>query len=109
MLLEDLSLAYDVREPTFAQKMADTQQLKAHSDMLAGSKDRLRLPTPIFDIQQTRLYASSSSSAGSSSRWVELESQALSSWDRKGKRPARLLPDDSRTIIGVGGKSVMRP
>ncbi|RXK41319.1 hypothetical protein M231_01469 [Tremella mesenterica] len=89
MLLEDLSLAYE--------------QLKSHPEQLASSKDTLQLPTPVFDPKKTRIITSSSQSnlAGPSKRWDDLESQALDSWDRKGKRPMRLLPDETN-VIGIG-------
>ncbi|EIW66611.1 hypothetical protein TREMEDRAFT_34792 [Tremella mesenterica DSM 1558] len=89
MLLEDLSLAYE--------------QLKSHPEQLASSKDTLQLPTPVFDPKKTRIITLSSQSnlAGPSKRWGDLESQALNSWDRKGKRPMRLLPDETN-VIGIG-------
>ena len=34
---------------------------------------------------------------------MELENQVLQTWDRKGKRPMRLLPDPKTVSAGVDG------
>ncbi|KAK8861544.1 hypothetical protein IAR55_002366 [Kwoniella newhampshirensis] len=90
--LEDMALAYE--------------QLTAHPELPASSTERLQLPTPVFDVKRTRIIASSSPSASGSGssreRWVALEAQALGSWDRKGKKPMTLLPDERGTVVGVG-------
>jgi hypothetical protein len=61
------------------------------------------LPTPVFDVTKTRIVTSSSEASGSGTRedWTELETSALKSWDRKGKKPLRLLPDDTRLAASV--------
>jgi hypothetical protein len=66
----------------------------------------LVLPTPVFDITKTRIVTSSSEASGSGTRedWTELETSALKSWDRKGKKPLRLLPDDIRLAASVESK-----
>ncbi|WWD16547.1 hypothetical protein CI109_100974 [Kwoniella shandongensis] len=87
--LEDMALAYE--------------QLAAHPEQLAASAERLQLPNPVFDVKSTRVVASSSGSGSSTSRdrWSVLEAQALSSWDRKGKKPMTLLPDEKKTVVGI--------
>jgi len=64
------------------------------------------LPTPVFDATKTRIITSSSEASGSGTRedWSELETSALKSWDRKGKKPLRLLPDDTRLSASVESK-----
>ncbi len=81
------------------------QQLVTHPELLASAKAKLELSTPIFDSRETRIVgaSSSASSSGSSDQWAALEEQALSSWDRKGKKPMRLLPDDKVVSATVGG------
>ncbi|OCF74953.1 hypothetical protein I204_03799 [Kwoniella mangroviensis CBS 8886] len=86
------------------QDMAQAyEQLASRPDLLAESSEKLQLPTPIFDIQKTRIVpsAEASTSVSTRERWVELESQALNTWDRKGKRPMTLLPDEKRIVVGV--------
>jgi hypothetical protein len=60
----------------------------------------------VFDITKTRIVTSSSEASGSGTRedWTELETSALKSWDRKGKKPLRLLPDDIRLAASVESK-----
>lgn len=81
------------------------QQLAAHPKMLEAARERLILPTPIFDTQKTRIVTdvAESSGSGTSDDWEKLEEQALSTWDRKGKKPLRLLPDPSRRTASVQG------
>ncbi|TYJ59142.1 hypothetical protein B9479_000131 [Cryptococcus floricola] len=89
--LQDLELAYE--------------QLQAHPDLLKKSKDKLQLPTAIFDPKQTRISAASVSPVVSGTmrqEWAHLEKQALSRWNRKGKRPAALLSDDKKLVVSVG-------
>jgi hypothetical protein len=64
------------------------------------------LPTPVFDVTKTRIVTSSSEASGSGTRedWTVLETSALKSWDRKGKKPLRLLPDDTRLAASVESK-----
>ncbi|WVQ79020.1 hypothetical protein IAT38_001112 [Cryptococcus sp. DSM 104549] len=86
--LQDMALAYE--------------QLVARPELLEASKEKLQLPTPVFDIKQTRIIASSSSISGPlRARWEALETQAFSSWDRKGKKPMSLLPEDNRSVVRV--------
>lgn len=75
--------------------------------MLAKSKDKLQLPTPIFDAKATRIVLpfSHASTSGTSENWQKLEQQALSSWDRKGKKPMSLLPDPKKIVASVNGVS----
>lgn len=74
--------------------------------MPESTKGKLELPTPIFDTSETRIIGASSyaSTSGSTEQWANLETQALSSWDRKGKKPVRLLPDERTISATVGGK-----
>jgi hypothetical protein len=71
--------------------------------MLEAARERLVLPTPVFDVTKTRIVTSSSEASGSGTRedWAELETSALKSWDRKGKKPQRLLADDTRLSASV--------
>lgn len=88
--LQDMALAYE--------------QLRVHPELLESSKDRLQLPTPIFDVKKTRIitsFSSSFESGPSKDNWAQLEEQALRSWDRKGKKPSNLLPDEKRNIVGT--------
>ncbi|KIR27984.1 hypothetical protein I309_02978 [Cryptococcus deuterogattii LA55] len=88
--LQDMALAYE--------------QLCAHPELLESSKSRLQLPTPVFDVKKTRIITSSSSSfesGPSRENWVQLEEQALRSWDRKGKKPVNLLPDEKINVVGT--------
>ena len=64
------------------------------------------LPTPVIDATKTRIITVSSEASGSGTRedWSELETSALKSWDRKGKKPLRLLPDDTRLLSSVESK-----
>lgn len=75
--------------------------------MLEAARDRLILPTPIFDVQKTRIVTdvAESSGSGTNDQWEKIEEQALSTWDRKGKKPLRLLPDPSRLTASVQGES----
>lgn len=91
---------------SFIPKDADSlQQLVAHREMYAAAKDKLDLPAPIFDIHVTRLVSASSdaSTSGSSEQWADMETRVLKKWDRKGKKPMRLLPDLGTTSAAVGG------
>lgn len=83
------------------------QQLASHPETLAAAKDKLQLVSPVFDINGTRIITASShaSSSGSSTMWDELEAQALNKWDRKGKKPMRLLPPKDQVLASVGGQS----
>jgi hypothetical protein len=108
MVLEDLALAYEVRGVPVALrgcKLIYLQQLAAHPEQLAAAKDKLSLVIPVFDIGATKILTSTSqaSSSGSRDRWSDLEATALSGWDRKGKKPMNLLPDDKRIQASVGG------
>ncbi|WVF67170.1 hypothetical protein IAT40_001916 [Kwoniella sp. CBS 6097] len=87
--LQDMALAYE--------------QLSAHPEQLAASADRLQLPTPVFDVKRTRIlpFSEASSAGPSRDRWVELETQVINTWDRKGKKPMTLLPDEKRISVGV--------
>ena len=73
--------------------------------MLNSAKGKLKLPSPIFDSSATRIIGSSSyaSSSKTDALWTELEDQALQTWDRKGKRPMRLLPDPKTVSAGIDG------
>jgi hypothetical protein len=86
---------------------AQTQQLVAHPELLDTSKAKLQLPTPIFDVKASRIVlpTTHASSSGTSDRWARLEQQALNTWDRKGKRPATLLPDQKKIVAAVNGES----
>ncbi|WVQ74505.1 hypothetical protein IAR50_004106 [Cryptococcus sp. DSM 104548] len=89
--LQDLELAYE--------------QLEAHPDLLEKSKERLQLPTLIFDPKKTRIGATAASpvaSGASRQEFMKLEKQALSRWNRKGKKPAGLLLDDKKLVVSVG-------
>jgi len=94
---------------TFRQCLATSadsvQQLVAHPDMLASASGKLELPTSVFDTKKTRIASASSyaSTSGSSEQWADLEAQVLNKWDRKGKRPMRLLPDEKMLSAAVGG------
>ncbi|WWC87846.1 uncharacterized protein L201_002743 [Kwoniella dendrophila CBS 6074] len=86
------------------QDMAQAyEQLAARPELLAESSEKLRLPTPVFDIKKTRIIptAEASTSGASRAKWVELESQAFSTWDRKGKKPMTLLSHERRIVVGV--------
>ncbi|WWC68664.1 uncharacterized protein I206_102596 [Kwoniella pini CBS 10737] len=86
------------------QDMAQAyEQLASRPDLLAKSSSKLQLPTPVFDVSQTRILPTSeaSSSALSRERWADLENQAFTTWDRKGKKPMSLLADEKRLIVGV--------
>nr|XP_019050343.1 hypothetical protein I302_00772 [Kwoniella bestiolae CBS 10118]OCF29273.1 hypothetical protein I302_00772 [Kwoniella bestiolae CBS 10118] len=86
------------------QDMAQAyEQLASRPELLAESSEKLQLPTPVFDVQKTQIIPSSeaSTSGASRDRWVELEAQALNTWDRKGKKPMALLPDEKRITVGV--------
>lgn len=109
MILEDMALAYEVRYlPGSGDRISrlTIQQLAAHPKMLEAARDRLILPTPIFDIQKTKIATdiAESSGSGTSGEWEKLEEEALSTWDRKGKKPLRLLPDPSRRTASVQGE-----
>ncbi|WRT65667.1 uncharacterized protein IL334_002612 [Kwoniella shivajii] len=87
------------------QDMAQAyEQLAARPELLAESYEKLKLPTPVFDSEKTRIIPSSESSYSGKSRekWTELEGQVLSTWDRKGKKPMTLLPDAKRIVVGEG-------
>ena len=77
--------------------------------MLEAARDRLVLPTPIFDTHKTKIVTDvpESSGSGTSGEWEKLEEQVLSTWDRKGKKPLRLLPDPSRRTAPVQGASLV--
>ncbi|OCF34119.1 hypothetical protein I316_04067 [Kwoniella heveanensis BCC8398] len=87
--LQDMALAYE--------------QLSAHPEQLAASADRLQLPTPVFDVKKTRISTplGASTAGPSRDRWNDLETQTLNTWDRKGKKPMTLLPDERRISVGV--------
>ena len=74
--------------------------------MLEAAKEKLELPTPVFDVTKTRIVTSSNEASGSGTRedWTDLEDSALKSWDRKGKKPIRLLPDKTRLSTSAGSK-----
>lgn len=84
----------------------NVQQLASHPDTLAAAKDKLQLVAPVFDINGTRIVTASShaSSSGTSASWADLEAQALNNWDRKGKKPMRLLPPRDQVLASVGGE-----
>lgn len=108
MILEDMALAYEVN--AFRIRLGPQlilQQLVAHPKLLEAARDKLILPTPIFDVQRTRIITDipESSGSGTSEDWSKLEEEALSRWDRKGKKPLRLLPDRSRNTAFVQSKS----
>ncbi|WWC60272.1 uncharacterized protein I303_102840 [Kwoniella dejecticola CBS 10117] len=87
------------------QDMAQAyEQLATRPEMLAESSSRLQLPTPVFDTSYSRIAPTSEASCSGSARaqWAGLESQAFSTWDRKGKKPMTLIPDDKRSSVGVG-------
>lgn len=89
MVLEDMALAYE--------------HLAAQPEQLEAAKDKLRLPTPVFNQAKTRIVLpAEASSRGSSEAWSDLDSRALGHWDRKGKKPMSLLPDRSRIVASVG-------
>ena len=92
---------------TEAGTLLTRQQLVAHPKLLEAARERLMLPTPIFDTQKTRIVTdvAESSGSGTSEDWERLEEQALGKWDRKGKKPLRLLPDSSRRTASVQGGS----
>jgi hypothetical protein len=73
----------------------------------AKEKDKLELPTPVFDVTKTRIVTSSNEASGSGTRedWTDLENSALKSWDRKGKKPIRLLSDETRLSTPAGSRS----
>ena len=102
--LEDMALAYEVSHPIAAVDLR--QQLAARPEKLDAAKDRLQLPTPIFDVNATRIVLPSSHASGSGTdeNWAKLERQALSSWDRKGKKPMTLLPDPKKVLAAVDGE-----
>jgi len=102
--LEDMALAYEVGRPMAAVDLR--QQLAARPEKLDAAKDRLQLPTPIFDVNATRIVLPSSHASGSGTdeNWAKLERQALSSWDRKGKKPMTLLPDPKKVLAAVDGE-----
>jgi len=83
------------------------QQLVAHPELLASSKAKLQLPTPIFDVKASKIVLPSThaSGSGTTERWAKLEQHALHSWDRKGKRPASLLPDQRKIVASVNGEA----
>lgn len=87
MVLEDLALAYE--------------QLEAHPDQMESAKDKLRLPTPVFDITKTRLVLPAEGS-NASGDWEALDSLALTHWDRKGKKPESVLRNPKRIVAAVG-------
>jgi len=74
------------------------------------SKVDLQLPTPVFNVKQTRIIASSSqaSTSGTNEQWTELENVHLSHWDvkGKGKRPLRLLPE-KKLAASVNGMCLL--
>lgn len=88
------------------KERANQKQLVAHPEQLEAAKEKLVLPTPVFDVSKTRIVTSSSEASGSGTReeWAELENSALKSWDRKGKKPLRLLPDHTRLSASVESK-----
>lgn len=89
MVLEDLAQAYE--------------QLALNPGQLALTADKLRLPTPVFNVKKTRIVlAAEGSGAGSKDAWAALDARALSHWDRKGKKPASVLPDAKRIVAAVG-------
>ncbi|KAL1410386.1 hypothetical protein Q8F55_004396 [Vanrija albida] len=89
MVLEDMAQAYE--------------HLAAQPEQLEAIKDKLHLPTPVFNKAKTRIVLpAEASSRGSSEAWSELDSRALGHWDRKGKKPMSLLPDRSRIVAAVG-------
>ena len=64
----------------------------------------------MFDVIKTRIVTSSSSEAsgsGTRDEWTEMETSALKSWDRKGKKPLRLLADDTRLSASVESELVL--
>lgn len=74
--------------------------------MLEAAKEKLELPTPVFDVNKTRIVTSSNGASGSGTTedWTDLADSALKSWDRKGKKPIRLLPDETRLYTSAGSK-----
>jgi hypothetical protein len=57
----------------------------------------------VFDVSKTRVVTKSNEASGSgtSGDWDKIEEMALGTWDRKGKKPLRLLPDDKRLSVSV--------
>lgn len=88
MVLEDMALAYE--------------HLQNHPDQLAAAKDKLKLPTPIFDVSKTKILLPEASSGDSTEGWELLEKKALANWDRKGKKPLSILPDPKKIAACVG-------
>lgn len=97
--LDSLALAYE----QVASRPEELEKLRASG--------HLQLPTPVFDATKTRVVlpdeagtsaATSSSSGGRSAKWAALDAQALSHWDRKGKKPMSVLPDRKRFVAAVG-------
>jgi hypothetical protein len=82
------------------------QQLVSYPEQLEEIKGTLQLPTPVFDVQKTRIVSTAHEASGSRSqgRYTDLEAIALGEWDRKGKKPMRLLPDQGRTEVNAGGE-----
>jgi hypothetical protein len=88
MVLEDLAQAYE--------------QLALNPEQLAKAGE-LHLPTPVFDVKKTRIVlAAEGSGQGSKDAWAALDGRVLSHWDRKGKKPASVLPDTKRIVAAVG-------
>jgi hypothetical protein len=81
------------------------QQLAGHPDQLHAVKD-IQLPAPVFDISATRIVTASShaSTSGTRERYAALEGIALQTWDRKGKKPMSLLPDNTRVTASIEGE-----
>ncbi|BEI82101.1 hypothetical protein CcaverHIS002_0212610 [Cutaneotrichosporon cavernicola] len=89
MVLEDLAQAYE--------------QLALNPEQLAAAADKLRLPTPVFDVKKTSIVlAAEGSGAGRKAAWATLDARVLAHWDRKGKKPASVLPDARRIVAAVG-------
>lgn len=88
MVLEDMALAYE--------------HLTNHPVQLEAAKDKLKLPTPIFDVSKTKILLPEASSTESLEGWELLEKKALANWARKGKKPLSILPDPRKIAACVG-------
>jgi hypothetical protein len=86
----------------------DQQQLAAQPEQLDAARDSIHLPDQIFDVQRTRIitpdgHSFSTGTAVDHAKFETLEQMILDSWDRKGKKPIRLLPDAGRAMVSHGG------
>jgi hypothetical protein len=68
----------------------------------------MRLPDPIFDIQRTRVITQQEAAVSYLSPvdgegFEAIEMAILDGWDRKGKKPMRLLPESGKAVASFGG------